>query len=96
MRGPIQAILTRNAGKASEGSFGLLFGYLRLIYNYMSGIIIGISVLFVVVGGIQISTAGGDGVEKGINRIKQAITGLILWFTASLILYTINPTFFTL
>lgn len=96
--GPLQAILTRQASKPEQGSFGLLYNYLHLIYNYMSGIIIGVSVLFVVVGGIQIATAGGEsgGVESGKKRIIQAISGLILWFTASLILYTINPTFFSL
>ncbi len=98
VRGPIQAVLTSQAGKEYQGPFGLLYGYLSLIYTYMSGLIIGIAVLFVVVGGIQIATAGGEseGVNKGKKRIIQAITGVILWFTASLILYTINPTFFTI
>jgi len=97
-RGPIQAILTSQASKPEQGSFGLLYNYMHLLYNYLSGIIIGISVLFVVVGGIQIATSGGseEGYGKGIGRIKHAVMGLVLWFTASLILYTINPTFFTL
>ena len=95
VRGPLQAVLTRQAGKESQGSLGLLYNYLALIYAYMSGLIIGISVLFVVIGGIQIATSHGDeGVGKGKARILKAITGIILWFTASLILYTINPTFF--
>ena len=95
VRGPIQALLTRQAGKESQGSLGLLYNYLSLIYTYMSGLIIGISVLFVVIGGIQIATSHGDeGVTQGKSRIIKAITGIILWFTASLILYTINPTFF--
>ena len=96
-RGPIQAVLTRTAGKEYQGPFGLLYNYLSLIYTYMSGLIIGVAVLFVVVGGIQIATSGGEttGVTNGKKRIIQAITGVILWFTASLILYTINPTFFS-
>ncbi len=62
----------------------------------MSGLIIGISVLFVVVGGIQMTTSAGDETKftEGRSRITKAIAGIILWFTASLILYTINPTFF--
>jgi hypothetical protein len=97
-RGPIQAILTRQKSKPEQGSFGLLYNYLHLVYNYLSGIVIGISVLFVVYGGFQIATAGGEtgGVDSGRKRITQAVSGLILWFTASLILYTINPTFFSL
>jgi hypothetical protein len=95
VRGPLQAVLTRQAGKEAQGSLGLLYNYLSLIYTYMSGLIIGVSVLFVVIGGIQIATSHGEeGVNQGKSRIIKAITGIILWFTASLILYTINPTFF--
>jgi len=94
--GPLQAVLTREAGKEYQGPFGLLYSYLGLIYNYMSGLIIGISVLFIVIGGIQIATSGGseEGMNKGKSRIIKAIAGIIIWFTASIILYTINPTFF--
>ncbi len=55
-----------------------------------------LSVLFTVIGGIQMTTAGGDTAkfDAGKSRITKAIVGMILWFTASLILYTINPTFF--
>ncbi len=95
-RGPIQAILTEDPDKPYQGPFGLLYGYLGLIYSYMSGLIVGVAVLFVVIGGIQMSTSGGDESKfsEGKSRITKAITGIILWFTASLILYTINPTFF--
>ena len=97
VRGPIQAVLTSTAGKENQGPFGLLYSYLSLIYTYMSGLIIGISVMFVVIGGIQITISKQDeGVTQGKARIIKAITGVILWFTASLILYTINPTFFTI
>ena len=91
-----QAILTETPGKEYEGPFGLLYSYLSLIYAYMSGLIVGIAVLFIVMGGIQISMSGGEEskVTEGKNRIKKAIIGIILWFTASIILYTINPTFF--
>ena len=94
--GPVQAILTYEPGKEYQGPFGLLYNYLGLIYAYMSGLIVGIAVLFVVVGGIQMTTSYGN-TEKfnaGKARIVKAIIGIILWFTASLILYTINPTFF--
>lgn len=96
-RGPIQAILTSDADKPYQGPFGLLYGYLTLVYNYMSGLIVGVSVLFVVIGGIQMTTSGGDETKftEGKGRITKAIVGIILWFTASLILYTINPTFFS-
>lgn len=94
--GPIQAILTETPDKPYQGPFGLLYGYISLIYNYLSGLIIGVSVLFVVIGGVQITLYGADEeqLNKGKARIVKAIVGLIIWFTASLILYTINPTFY--
>lgn len=95
-RGPIQAVLTANPDRPYQGPFGLLYGYLSLVYGYMSGIIVGMAVLFVVIGGVQMTTSAGDTgrFDAGKSRIVKAIVGLILWFTASLILYTINPTFF--
>jgi len=95
-RGPLQAILTETPSRPYQGPFGLLYSYVGLIYAYMSGLIVGISVLFVVIGGIQMSTAGGDEqkFKGGKDRIVHAVVGIIIWFTASLILYTINPTFF--
>jgi hypothetical protein len=62
----------------------------------MSGLIVAIVVLFVVVGGIQMTTSGGDQAkfDAGKTRITKALVGMVLWFTASLLLYTINPTFF--
>jgi hypothetical protein len=91
-----QAILTEDKSKPYQGPFGLLYSYVQLIYAYMSGLIVGISVLFVVVGGVQMSISGGDEAKftAGKSRIVKAIVGIIIWFTASLILYTINPTFF--
>jgi hypothetical protein len=94
--GPLQAILTREANKPERAGLGLLYNYIGLIYNYVSGIIIGFSVLMIILGGIQISIGGAEesSVSQGKGRIVKAIVGIIVWFTASLILYTINPTFF--
>ncbi|QQR84115.1 hypothetical protein IPJ72_02895 [Candidatus Peregrinibacteria bacterium] len=95
--GPVQAVLSFEPDKPYQGPFGLLYNYLSLVYNYLSGLIVGLSVLFVVVGGVQMTTSAGDTgrFDAGKDRIVKSIVGLILWFLASLILYTINPTFFT-
>lgn len=95
-RGPIQALLTEDKSKAYQGPFTLLYNYLDLIYKYMSGLIVGISVLYVVIGGVKMTTSYGDPTkfDKGKGYIIRAVEGIIVWFTASLILYTINPTFF--
>ena len=94
--GPVQAILAFEKGKEFQGPFGLLYNYLALVYNFMSGVIIGVVILFTIIGGIRISTAGADAakVTSGKDMILKALIGMVLWFTASVILYTINPTFF--
>lgn len=94
--GPFQAVLAYEKGKELQGSFGLLYNYLGLIYNFLSGIIVGMVILIIIIGGIRISTAGAnaDGAKSGKDMIIKALVGMVLWFTASVILYTINPTFF--
>ena len=48
-------------------------------------------------GGVEMITSGGDAERfaKGRQHITKALIGMALWFLSSLILYTINPTFFT-
>lgn len=95
-QGPFQAILAFEEGKESQGPFGLLYNYLGLVYNFLSGIIIGFVVLIAIVGGIRMTTSAGNQEAFGAGRsmIIRALIGMALWFTASIILYTINPTFF--
>jgi hypothetical protein len=94
--GPVQAILTREKGNADSAGVFLFYGYLGLIYRYASGVIVGMVVLFIIVGGIQMTTSAGDTAkfDEGKKRIVRALVGMVIWFLASLILYTINPTFF--
>lgn len=94
--GPFQAILAYEEGKESQGSLGLLYNYLALIYNFMSGLIIAFVVLISIVGGIRMTTSAGseEGFTSGRKMIIKALIGMAIWFTASVILYTINPTFF--
>ncbi|MFH0838020.1 MAG: pilin [Patescibacteria group bacterium] len=96
IQGPFQAILAYEEGKETQGPFGIVYNYLGLVYNFLSGLIVGFVVLVAIIGGIRMSTsAGSDKYTEGKNMIIKALVGMILWFTASLILYTINPTFFT-
>ncbi len=92
----VQAILSFEEGKPYQGPFGLLYNYVGLIYKYLSGLIIFFVILMIIVGGIQIITSAGDRAkaEEAQGRIVGALAGLVIWFLASLILYTINPTFF--
>lgn len=74
----------------------LLTRYARMIYTFLAGVIGIISVLMVIVGGIQVSVGGVNqgAIESGKNRIIAALAGIALLFISSLILYTINPHFF--
>lgn len=94
--GPLQAVITETPGQQT-GPMALLYNYVGLVYNYVSGLIVGVAVLLTVIAGIQMTVSGGDEakVTEAKGRIQKAVLGLILWFTASLILYIINPTFFS-
>lgn len=71
--------------------------YLKFMYPYIAALIASLAVLMTIIGSIQIITAGGDSakVTSGKERIMYAIGGLVLLLFASVILYTINPTFFS-
>lgn len=75
----------------------LLYSYVGRIYKWAAGTIGIVTVLFLVVGGIEISAAQGDSgkIEKAKERIMQSLAGLVLLFLSALILYTVNPNFFT-
>jgi hypothetical protein len=94
--GPFQAVLAFEPGKENQGPFGLLYNYLALVYNWLSGIIIAFVILIAIVGGIQMTTSAGNQEQfsSGKKMIIKALIGMVIWFTASVILYTINPTFF--
>lgn len=80
----------------SKSGTGLLYYYIGMIYRWAAGTIGMVCVLFLVIGGLKITTsADGSGVEEGKTKIIQSIGGLVLLFLSGLILYTINPNFFT-
>lgn len=87
-------ILERVTGKSGTE---ILSKYMHTIYIWASGLVGIIAVLTMVYSGIQISTAGGDSakIDSAKTRITQSIIGIVILFLSGLILYTINPTFFT-
>jgi len=70
--------------------------YLAQIYPYLIAIISSIAIFMVVLGGFEIVTSQGDSgqVGEGKERIMYAVGGLVLMLLASIVLWTINPTFF--
>lgn len=81
----------------SQSGTGLLKTYIAIIYRWAAGIVGIICVLVIVISGIQISMDQGSGESVGSakNRIMQSLAGLVILFLSALILYTVNPTFFT-
>ncbi len=70
--------------------------YVKQIYIWAAGIIGFVAVTTIVLNGIRISVSGVSGdITQAKDRIIQAISGLVLLFLSGLILYTINPSFFS-
>jgi len=81
----------------SQSGVDMLYLYIGAIYRWGASIIGIIAVLVIVISGIQISAAGGEqaAVTSAKTRIAQSLIGIVILFLSGIILYTINPTFFT-
>lgn len=81
----------------SQSGLGLLTAYLSTIYRWSAGVIGIVTVFYMIWGGIKIATAGDDtaAYDEAKKKIIQSIAGLVLLFLSAVILYTINPNFFT-
>jgi hypothetical protein len=72
---------------------GLIFNYLIIIIQFLSGAIGLVIVLMIVIGGIQYITSAGDpgAVKAAKGRIVNAITGLVLFILMFAILNFLIP-----
>jgi hypothetical protein len=88
---------SRGSILAAESGTELLSQFIGGLYTWATGIVGLIAVLVMVISGIQISLAGGDSakVDSAKTRIMESLAGLAILFLAGLILFTINPNFFT-
>ncbi len=82
----------------AKSGAGLLYEYIHLIYVWAASVIGIVSVLFLTVGGIEMTASQGDSgkMEKAKERIMNSLVGLVLLFLSALILYTVNPNFFVI
>ena len=89
---PVQVIISK------KGGLSMLYWYIGFIYRWAAGFMGLIAVAVIIISSAQISLSGGeqDSITSAKNRIIKSISGLAVLFLSSLILYTINPTFFTL
>jgi hypothetical protein len=80
----------------SKSGVGIIKIYVKQLYIWAAGTIGLISVVTLVISGIQISVSGVSGdITAAKDRIMKVFVGLILLFFSGIILYTINPTFFS-
>lgn len=72
---------------------GVIQGYLQGVVPWLIGIGVGLALLRIVIGGIEIMNAGGNpGLRSAAKEhITWAIAGLLLLLMAGAILMTINP-----
>ena len=75
---------------------GTFFGYFNLLWPWLIGTAAGIAVLMALVGGLQVIMSGGDQSKKqeGLDRLKNALLGLLMLVFAGVILRVLNPSFF--
>jgi|GEM_PF-2506396 len=81
----------------SKAGPDMIMGYISMIYTWAASFVGLIAVAVIIISGIQISLSGGDSqaVTNSKDRILKSLAGLAVLFLSGLILYTINPTFFT-
>lgn len=80
----------------STSGTGIIKVYVKQLYRWAAATVGFIAVVTIVVSGIQISISGVSGdITSAKNRILQSIAGIVLLFLSGIILYTINPDFFS-
>lgn len=86
-------LLNGQGSVSSCAKGGIIFAYLRMIIQYLSGAVGLVVVLLIVIGGIQYITSAGNpaGVKAAKTRITNAITGLILFLLMFAILNFLIP-----
>jgi murein DD-endopeptidase MepM/ murein hydrolase activator NlpD len=70
-----------------------LADYISGLYVYLIGFGTTIAIVFVMIGGLQYALGGmgSEQIQKGKQRIRNAVIGLSLLLSIYLILFTINP-----
>lgn len=81
-----------------QGSIGIVGQYIRMIYKYMLAFGSIAGMIMIMFSGIKLLTAGGESgpQSEAKETIRETIQALAVLYLAGLILYAINPNFFTL
>jgi len=90
----IDGLIFSDVIRLPDGRLAINFigDYIAAVYKYLLGFAVAIAIIMIMIGGLQYAIGGTTGnLKDGQERIKNAVLGLILLFSAYLILYTINP-----
>lgn len=81
----------------TKGGTSMIEGYIGTMYKWGVSIVGIIAVLVITISGIQIAVAGGESaaIDEAKKRITKSLVGIAILLLSSLILYTVNPNFFT-
>lgn len=80
--------------KNGAGVFtALMENYISPLLKWFYGIAATVTVIMVIVGGIQMIVTGDT--KSGKERIQKALSALVLLLLSSVILHMVNPLFFT-
>lgn len=79
--------------KGGNLEISFLAEYIHGVYKYLIGISVTLAVVFLMVGGLQWSLGGASSaqISKAKERIKNALSGLVLLLSVVLILEIVNP-----
>ena len=72
----------------------LMAGYISPLLKWLYGIAATVTVIMVIVGGIQMIYSGDS--KGGKERIQKSLLALVVLLLASVLLHMVNPAFFTL
>ena len=90
------ATCSRRQWVISDSGLGIVKVVVKQIFTWGALTVGSIAVMTIVLNGVRIQMSGVSGdITEAKNKIFQAIAGIVLLFLSGLILYTINPGFFT-
>jgi len=80
----------------AKTGIGLLKLFVKQMYTWGAFAVGSMAVGTMILNGVRISMSGVSGdISEAKNKIFQAIAGIVLLFMSALILYTVNPDFFS-
>lgn len=90
---PLEVPIGSVGSISGEGS--IIVNYSRVLFAFLAGLIGLIALAMLIISGLRIMAGGSDQMTKGKEGIVGVLSGLMLFASGGLLLYFINPCFFT-